>query len=178
MIKLVLPSLEYEKEIERFKRENCDDHSLVNGTGGLEEMLVQEWIEKREDYRHGRNLPDGYVPGTQFIAVRESDGKIVGMVNLRHELNEYLLMHGGHIGYMTAVDERGKGYCKEMLRLCLIECKKMGIDHVLLTCDKWNVASAKVIIANGGVLENEVDYEGENPKYKGTLMQRYWIKTA
>ena len=42
-----------------------------------------------------------------------------------------------------------------MIRLALIECKKLGIDRVLMVCSKSNVASAKTITNNGGVLENE-----------------------
>ena len=56
-----------------------------------------------------------------------------------------------------------------MVRLALIECKKLGIDKVLMVCDKSNIASAKTIIKNGGVLENEII--DENNK----VNQRYWI---
>jgi predicted acetyltransferase len=38
----------------------------------------------------------------------------------------------------------------------------------LITCDKNNIGSAKTIIKNGGVLENEVMEDGE-------ITQRYWI---
>ena len=55
------------------------------------------------------------------------------------------------------------------MRLALIECKKLGIRRVLMTCDKSNVASAKTILRNGGALENEVVNE------EGVLEQRYWI---
>lgn len=56
-----------------------------------------------------------------------------------------------------------------MIRLALIECKKLGIDKVLMTCDKENIASAKSIIKNGGILENEfVNSDGK-------VEQRYWI---
>ena len=57
-----------------------------------------------------------------------------------------------------------------MIRLALIECKKLGIDRVLMVCDKTNIGSAKSIIKNGGVLENEcVDKDGK-------IHQRYWIE--
>ena len=55
-----------------------------------------------------------------------------------------------------------------MIALALDECRKLGLDRVLMTCDKTNVGSAKSIIKNGGVLENEVLDDG-------VLEQRYWI---
>ena len=69
--------------------------------------------------------------------------------------------------------ERRKGYAKEMLRLILIKCKELGADKVLLTCDKENIASAKTIISNGGILENEV--KDEVSLSKSGIIQRYWI---
>ena len=56
-----------------------------------------------------------------------------------------------------------------MMLLSLIECKKLGITKVLMVCDKSNIASAKSIIKNGGILENEfLDEDGE-------VQQRFWI---
>lgn len=55
-----------------------------------------------------------------------------------------------------------------MIGLALAECRKLGIDRVLMTCDKENIGSAKSIVNNGGVLENEVEVDGE-------IVQRYWI---
>ena len=94
---------------------------------------------------------------------------LLGAVNIRHYLNDYLLQFGGHIGDGIRPSERRKGYATEMIRLALIECKKLGIDRVLMVCDKSNIGSAKSIINNGGILENEfVDEDGE-------INQRYWI---
>lgn len=55
-----------------------------------------------------------------------------------------------------------------MIALALDECKKIGIEKVLMVCNKSNIASAKSIIKNGGVLENEVEFNGKT-------LQRYWI---
>ena len=56
-----------------------------------------------------------------------------------------------------------------MIALALEECKKLGIHKVLMCCDKENIGSAKSIIKNGGILENEVEAEGH-------IEQRYWIQ--
>ena len=57
-------------------------------------------------------------------------------------------------------------------KYCAECCKKLGIDRVLMVCDKSNIGSAKSIIKNGGILENEfVDEDGE-------IEQRYWIELS
>jgi predicted acetyltransferase len=90
------------------------------------------------------------------------------MIDVRHRLNDYLLKFGGHIGYSVRKSERQKGYATEMLALTLKECIKLNIKRVLITCDKDNIASAKTVVNNGGVLENEI------PEENG-ITQRYWL---
>ena len=91
-----------------------------------------------------------------FSAWDDERNIMVGAVNIRHKLNEYLLQYGGHIGDGIRPGERGKGYATRMISLALEECKKLGIRKVLMVCDKENIGSAKSILKNGGVLENEV----------------------
>ena len=111
----------------------------------------------------------GKVPDSVFFLLDIERNILLGAVNIRHYLNDYLLQFGGHIGDGIRPSERRKGYATEMIRLALIECKKLGIDKVLMVCDKSNIGSAKSIIKNGGILENEfVDEDGE-------VNQRYWI---
>ena len=90
-------------------------------------------------------------------------------MNIRHYLNEALLRDGGHIGDGVRTSERRKGIATKMIGLALDECRKLGIDRVLMVCDKDNIGSAKSIINNGGVLENEI-IDGE------VIEQRYWIE--
>ena len=66
-----------------------------------------------------------------------------------------------------------KGYAKQMLKLMLEECKKINFEKVLICCDKENLGSSKTIIANGGILENEV--EDTVGLTKSGIIQRYWI---
>lgn len=114
------------------------------------------------------NPVDGKVPSSVFFLLDIKRNILLGAVNIRHYLNDYLLQYGGHIGDGIRPSERGKGYATEMIRLALIECKRLGIDKVLMVCDKSNIASRKTIIKNGGVLENEIVEDGE-------IQQRYWI---
>ena len=105
-----------------------------------------------------------------WAAVRESDNKIIGMINIRHYLNDYLMGQSGHIGYGVRPNERQKGYATKMLELGLEKCIELGIDKVLVICDKTNIGSAKTIEKNNGKLENE----GINDA--GVPVLRYWVK--
>jgi predicted acetyltransferase len=112
---------------------------------------------------------NGKVPDSVFFLLDEKKNILLGAVNIRHYLNESLLREGGHIGLGIRPSERRKGYATQMIGLALIECKKLGIKKVLITCDKSNIGSAKSILKNGGILENEfVNSDGE-------IEQRYWI---
>jgi predicted acetyltransferase len=112
---------------------------------------------------------DGRVPDSVFFLLDNEKNKFLGAVNIRHYLNEILLKEGGHIGLGIRPSERRKGYATQMIALALIECKKLGINKVLITCDKSNIGSAKSILKNGGKLENEfVNSDGD-------IEQRYWI---
>ena len=84
--------------------------------------------------------------------------------------NEYLLLHGGHIGDGIRPSERGKGFATRMIALALEKCVELGLERVLMVCDQDNPASARTIVKNGGVLENEVMDE------EGRWEQRYWIE--
>ena len=114
---------------------------------------------------------NGRVPDSTFFCLDVDRNIFVGAINIRHYLNESLLLTGGHIGDGIRPSERRKGYATAMIRLGLEECKKLGITKVLMTCDKDNIGSAKSIMNNGGVLENEVVEDG-------VVEQRYWITLA
>ena len=111
---------------------------------------------------------DRWVPDSVFFCYDIDRDIYVGAVNIRHCLNDSLLFTGGHIGDGIRPSERRKGYGTAMLALALDECKKLGIDKVLMTCDKDNIGSAKAIQKNGGVKENEVEEDG-------VIEERYWI---
>lgn len=115
---------------------------------------------------------DGKVPDSTFFLLDEDRDRLLGAVNIRHYLNDFLLREGGHVGDGIRPSERRKGYGTEILRLALTECKKLGIERVLVVCDKNNVGSARAIQKNGGVLENEI------VSADGEIEQRYWITLA
>lgn len=150
----------------------CAGEMHIHGGGAIEEFeRYCDWMTFNERNRSWDTVRHGWVPGETFFAVRESDGCIVGLINLRYSLSDYLLCAGGHVGYSVRPQERRKGYASEMLRQGLEIFKSKGIDRVLVTCDENNPASAGVIKNNGGVLENRVWDEED-----GTWTQRYWIE--
>lgn len=171
-IKLIEPTMAYEKDIWQFRQEiiESDDKDSFAGCGNLGLCVsVREWIDTVHRYQKTETCPKDKVPSDMYIAVRERDNKIVGVTDLRHHIDHPILgTWGGHIGYSVRPSERGKGYAKEMVRQSLAHCRELGIHKVLITCDEDNVASGKVIMANGGVYEKSVEVDG-------CLVRRYWI---
>lgn len=115
-------------------------------------------------------LSKGHVPATTFFLYDDERDIFLGAANVRHYLSDAIKIFGGHIGDGIRPSERKKGYATKMIALVLPECKKMGLDRVLMTCDYDNIGSAKSIINNGGVLENELYNEEDK-----ILEKRFWI---
>lgn len=133
------------------------------------DATFDEDIKVLDDRSKGINLPLDKAPNSTYFLIDKDNGKkIVGAVNIRHYLDDYHRRRGGHIGYYVCKQERNKGYAKIILEESLEICRQLGIDKVLLTCLKGNVASAKTILAKGGVLEEEVEQNDE-------ILQKYWI---
>lgn len=169
-MKLILPTKKYLGKVEEYKKKLIEGGSSMDGCGSLKTDDATTWLKKCNDHRREKNLPEGYVPATQYICVRKCDDKILGMLQIRHYLTNFLLNYGGHIGYCIAFDERNKGYGKKMLALGLKKCKLMGLKRVLITCKDTNAPSRKCILANGGVYEDSRYLESE-----GVTIERYWI---
>ena len=157
---LELPSLERKEDAINYLQEFIDYKSDINGSGGLNRltkgMSYEEWLDdviNSMDDDYAKSIDR--VPATTYFTVRESDNKIVGMVNLRHYLDNNLRNVGGHIGYSIRPTERGKGYAKVQLYLALFECKKLGIEEAMVDCVKSNIKSEKTILALGGVFDKQ-----------------------
>lgn len=165
MEKLILevPSIFREEDAIDFINEFYAYNSEMNGTASLQKYLdnYRDWLIKLVDDLDGL---DGRVPAKTYFLVRESDDKIVGITNIRLELNENLKNTSGNIGYSIRPTERGKGYSKNILYLALKDCTKHKIEEVLLSCYRKNIASSKTIIALGGKFEREL-FKEENDDY-------------
>ena len=166
---LVKPDLSYADEIIKYKEESLAESPLINGSAGLDRFSsIEVWLEELKKRSCEDTVPKGLVPSSTYLAVREKDNYIVGMIDIRHYLNEYLTQVGGNIGYGVRKTERNKGYAKQMLKLALEKCKELKIKKVLITCDEDNIASEKVILSVNAKLEDIRNVDGENKK-------RFWI---
>ena len=166
---LVKPDLSYADEIIKYKEESLVESPIINGSAGLDRLSsIEIWLQELKKRSCEDTVPKGLVPSSTYLAVREKDNYIVGMIDIRHYLNEYLTQVGGHIGYGVRKTERNKGYAKQMLKLALEKCKELKIKKVLITCDEDNIASEKVILSANAKLEDIRNVDGENKK-------RFWI---
>ncbi len=129
----------------------------------------EEFLLESEKNSKGISLPIGYVPADIYFLIKDGDKRLIGAIDIRHELNEHLVKYGGNIGYGVRPSERQKGYATIMLALALEKCKEMEMTKVLITCFKDNVASARTMIKNGGILENEILEENR-------IKQRFWFQ--
>lgn len=168
-IVLRLPTEADEADVLAYKREFIENNDSMDGTAGLETAgSYAEWLAAVRDNHSEQTVRPGLIPATTLLARDAATGMLVGMIDIRHRLNDYLLCFGGHIGYSVRHSCRRRGYATRMLALALERCRSMGLTRVLITCCKNNLASARTIQKNGGVLENEVSAHGE-------ITQRYWI---
>jgi predicted acetyltransferase len=102
------------------------------------------------------------VPTTFFWYI--SGEQYLGELVIRHELTPALAESGGHIGYSVATPWRRQGHATRMLAAGLVECRRLGLGRVLLTCGTDNEPSSRVILTNGGVPDRRANGE-----------DRFWI---
>ena len=161
-MKLIEPTMEYDQQIQAYRKEYLESGDSMDGGASLRKFdKTQDWLDQLEPLT------------SQYIYVREEDGKVVGVLQLRHRFNEFLRKYAGHIGYSVCPSERRKGYATQMLAGVLPECRRLGILDVLVTCLEDNEASRRTILKNGGVYESTV-FE---PKSRSRIA-RYWIRLS
>ncbi|MDU3831683.1 MAG: GNAT family N-acetyltransferase [Gemella haemolysans] len=154
------------QQIEDYKNEFITNNEIIQGAANMAALSISEWVQFAENTKYKETVTPGFVTAHTFFAL--DNNKIVGIINARHELNDYLLNFGGHIGYSVRKSERRKGYGKKMLNYTSEFLFSLGLQKILITCDKNNIASKRTIESCGGILENEVVEESRT-----TL--RYWI---
>ncbi|MEF3353792.1 GNAT family N-acetyltransferase [Paenibacillus sp. GYB006] len=170
MIRLVKPNLKLKEEYlsfyEEWKRSGED---MVPWVISKDPSDFPKMLKSLSDNEEGVGLPEGIVSDSTFWLVDKSN-RVLGAVNIRHQLTQHLYNTGGHIGYGIRPSERLKGYATKLLELSLSEAKKIGIKEVLVVCDADNVGSERTIIKNGG--RADADYIEDD----GNIIKRYWIE--
>ncbi|ASN03559.1 GNAT family N-acetyltransferase [Virgibacillus necropolis] len=165
-MRLVRPSIEWEKE-----------HQDYAAEWGSSRMVPSSYsLDGHESYKDYLNAlatrekgNDHWLPSSNYFLVNDQD-RVLAMVDIRHDLNDFLFNVGGHIGYSVRPSERRKGYATLILAEALKKCKKLKIDRVLVTCDEDNIGSANTILNNGGIEDKSF------PEEDGNVKRRFWIE--
>lgn len=172
MYKLVEIESKYYDSINDYRNSMLEAKSSFDGCFMLENYEdIEKWHLYNKLFEKVDTCPPGYSIGIIYLYIHNNE--VIGMVNIRPDANNnpMLSQFGGHIGYSVKPSYRKMGVGKNMLKDALLLCKeKFCLDKVLITCFKDNEGSKKIIVDNGGVLENEVIYPPDNK-----LLQRYWI---
>ena len=161
MIKLKRPIKEYESEAVAFRDEFFDNgETTINGSELLDQMeSYDEWLRSVTDNISPDTVNPSWVITDTFFAFDENDS-IVGIIDLRHELNDFL-KDFGNCGYSVRPSERRKGYATQMLNLILERARQIGMDKLRLSVERSNEASVKTITKNGGKYERSFAFESE-----------------
>lgn len=166
-VELVRPNEMYERSYRAYIEELGDEERYPFPLD-FDHRDFPALLRRLSDFEMGRNLPEGYVPSSTYWLVE--NGELLGVSNLRHFLNESIFNAGGHIGMGIRPQARGRGLGNLLLSLTIAEARKRGIGELHIHCHKHNVASARMIMANGGVLDSEVsDGKSADP------IQRYIV---
>jgi predicted acetyltransferase len=137
--------------------------------GYTEGMSFSAYLELLAARERGENLPPDHVASTFLFAF--VDSAIVGRAAVRHSLNDFLALEGGHIGFAVLPEFRRRGHATAILRLSMEFAREtLGIQRILVTCDEGNIGSMRAIERNGGILEDIVPSSRQE-----TLIRRYWL---
>jgi predicted acetyltransferase len=130
------------------------------------------YLERVAEYKDPETVPEGKVVSTFLVAV--IDGKVAGRVSIRHTLNEFLALTGGHVGYAVAQEFRGQGVATHMLQFAINFCRDLGIEKIFISCRVGNDASRAVIEKCGGEFARIVEDHNKD----GGSFRTYWIPTG
>ena len=161
MIQLVRPTEAMKEQAIEFRQEFFEHGEFViNGSELFDKTDdYTEWCRSIDANTKEETVNPNWVITDTFFAIDDQD-RIVGIIDLRHTLNDFL-KDLGHCGYSVRPSERRKGFATEMLRQLLDVAKKAGIKELHLSVEKNNEPSVKTIIRNGGVYERSFEFDGE-----------------
>lgn len=166
-MKLSIPTPADEADVMDFRCEFLRNGERLHGAGGLENYEhYADWLRQVEDNRSEQTVHPDLPPATTLLC--REHGELIGTVEIRHRITDFQLLYTGHMGLCIRKSRRREGLSSHLVALGLEECRHLGLNRVLLTCSRYDAASRVAIEANGGVLENEIAYEGD-------IRCRYWV---
>ena len=161
MITLKRPVKENESDAKAFKQEFVDNgETTINGSELLDQLdSYDEWLRSVTDNTSSDTVNSSWVVTDTYFAFNDND-RIIGIIDLRHDLNDFL-KDFGNSGYSVRPSERRKGYATQMLNLIIRRAGEIGMKRLQLSVERTNEPSIKTIIKNGGVYERSFLFEGE-----------------
>ena len=170
-LSLIRPTSALKSKSNDFKQEFFGfGEPVINGSALFDQLEFDDWLIHIQKSSRPETVQPDWVVADTFFAVRRQDNRLIGMIDIRHNLNNaFLSEYGGHIGYAVRPSERRKGYATQMLKLALAYAKSIGLKKVMLGCYADNTASYKTILKCGGILTET------NPYADGKPMHIYWI---
>lgn len=168
---LVRPSPDMEQAARDYREEHLAyGETVLHGSALMDILPYGEWVQRTLENAHPDTVHGDWVEADTFFAVRQTDKRIIGMVDIRHSLDTpFLAQIAGHIGYGVRPAERRKGYATAMLGLALDRARELGLSRVMLSCYADNEGSRRTILKWGGVKEREFIHED------GKTVEVYWI---
>lgn len=160
-IALVRPTAEMKEAALEYRQEHFDcGETVINGSELFDQTdSYEEWLQGVIANTSSETVNPNWVVTDTFFALNESE-KIVGIIDLRHTLNDFL-RDCGHCGYSVRPSERRKGYATEMLRQLLDHARAAGLSALQLSAVRDNEPSIKTIVRNGGKYERSFEFDGE-----------------
>lgn len=161
-IVLVRPTLELKEKALEYRREHFKHgEKIIYGSELLDKTeSYEEWLSSVTLNTNPKTVNENWVVADTFFAIRKNDEKMIGIIDLRHTLNEFL-KDLGNCGYSVRPSERKKGYATEMLDQLLQVAREAEMKELHISVEKGNTASIKVIQKNGGVYERSFSFENE-----------------
>ena len=161
-----LPEINDKAMLQEYVQEHYENkETSISASLGLSSSEYSDWVEKMQ-----RNASVGDEEwGKSLLYLCFDKSKLIGLLSIRYDLPEFLRKKYGDIGYGVRPSERNKGYATMMLQYALSVCRNKGMTKVILGCYKDNIASAKTIQKNGGILTEE------NNNYKEGKISQYYL---
>ena len=166
MLTFALPTAEDREAVQAFYDEFAADGGTCIGFANYKDYPA--WLQDKLNRHTGENLPKGFVR-EDFLLCFE-DGKLIGVYSIKFELTEHLTNYGGHVGYAVRPSARNRGLATQIMQQGMAMAHEQGFRRLLCICDEDNVASEKVILKNGGVLE-DCRFDPE----ENVTVKRYWV---